>query len=154
MLRFCEFVVLSFECFFIILGCIIELFGVVFHFRECSDIFSYGHEEILLFIVFLIEVCFEIFFHEIHLIIIVLIIILLFWEWVWSWLIWVFLVMFWFGDDWGFEEWRMISWHHLYHGVDFSFWHFFMVDYQLVIIGLLFCGFSEFVVMCWFCIGV
>ena len=55
--------------------------------------------------------------------------------------------MFCSGYNGGFEEWRMITGHHLYHGINFSFGHLFMINDELIIFCELGCGFGELVIM-------
>ena len=138
---------LVFDIFFVVLWCIVELFGIVFHSGESSNILSKSHERIFLLTILVIEITLIIFFHKIHLIIIIFIIIFLLRVRFFTLRILIFLVMFSSRYDGGFEERRMISRHHLNHGIDFSFWHLFCIDDKLIILFELWWWFGELIIL-------
>ena len=115
---------------------------------------SKGHDGIFLLIILVIKVALIIFFHEIHLIIIVFIVFLLLGVGLLTFWVLIFLGMFSSWDDGGFEEWRMVTGHHLDHGVDFSFRHLFMIDDELIVLSWLWCRFVELIIMWWFDVGI
>ena len=127
------------------LGRNIKLSGIVFASRKGSHRLSQGHNRVFLLIILVIKIVFIILFHHVHFLFIILIIIL-------------FIIGFsaiimlvsrkmsrpW---EWGLEEWRVLSLHHVEHGLDLGAGHGLLVDDQLIIVVLLGCWFSHLVLL-------